>query len=254
MNLVTARWVHDHLDDPDVRIIEAGDAEACIPGAVAIDGRELRDPVRRDVVGPDDFAELLGGRGVSDDHTIVVSGELAAHAYWCLVYYGHPDVKLLGEPLRVDGRPQPPSHPPEHFHARSPDHSIRALRNEVMAALDNGTRLVDVRSTEEYAAGHIPGAISIPAELFEGVAPIEGLDDGEPVITYGHSGEHSARAWFALRELFGLRQVKNYDGGWTEWGNLVGVPVCALHSTPARRTSLPISPRWPEARPPRSWS
>ena len=111
-----------------------------------------------------------------------------------------------------------------------------------------------MRLHDEYASGHIPGAISIPAEVFEGGVAIEGLEDGDPVITYGRTGEQSAQAWFALHAVVGPRRVKNYDGGWREWGNLVAVPVCASHSMLARRTCPPISPRWPVARPRISWS
>jgi thiosulfate/3-mercaptopyruvate sulfurtransferase len=298
--LVDAQWVEDHLSDDSIRIVEVDEnpalyAEAHIPGAVGFDWKtDLQDQVRRDVLGPDAFGELFGSRGISDDHTIVLYGDrnnwFAAYTYWYLRYYGHADLKLLDGPREkwiAEGRPTSSAattHPPETFHARSPDHSVRALRNEVMAALDNGTRLVDVRSPQEYSgeliatpgyeqegaqrAGHIPGAVSIPwaqavrddgtfkpaedlARLYERVT------DGEPIIAYCRIGERSAHTWFVLHELLGMRDVKNYDGSWTEWGSLVGVPICrpcASPSTHAHRTCPRTSPRSPGAPRRNPWS
>src|SRR5215203_5562218 len=165
--LVETQWVEDHLNDDSIRIVEVDEnpglyGEAHIPGAIGFDWkRDLQDQVKRDFLGPAEFGELFGSRGISNDHTIVLYGDrnnwFAAYTYWYLKYYGHPDVKLVNGPREkwiAEGRPtttELPSHPPETFHARSPDHSIRALRNEVMAALENGTRLVDVRSPQEYS-------------------------------------------------------------------------------------------------------
>lgn len=246
--LVDAQWLQDHRRDPGVRLVEV-DARAHTPGAIAVGRRELQEPIRRDVLGPDAFGDLLGSRGISDEHTIVLCGGGAAYAYWCLHYYGHVDAKLLHGPCAPV---RSPVFAPETFHARSPDHSIRALRYEVMAAVENGTRLIDARSPREHAAGHVPGAASIPWRhtvgsdgRFRSAAELEALypDDGEPVIAYCRSGERSAQTWFVLSELLGRRDVKNYDGGWTEWGNLVGVPVCASTTTPARPISPPSTPR-----------
>jgi thiosulfate/3-mercaptopyruvate sulfurtransferase len=132
-----------------------------------------------------------------------------------------------------------------------------------MAALEDATRLVDARSPREHAAGHVPGAVSIPWRCalrpdgrFRSVAELEALypDDGEPVIAYCRSGERSAHTWFVLHELLGRREVKNYDGGWTEWGNLVGVPVCASTSTPARPICPPSTHGSPGVPLPSPWN
>src|SRR5262245_15382666 len=156
--LVDAQWLQDHRRDPWVRLV-AVDARTRVPGAIALSRRELQEPIRRDVLGPDAFGELLGSRGISDEHTIVLCGEGAAFAYWCLTYYGHVDAKLLhGPSAPVRSLPLVP----ETFVARSPDHTIRALRYEVMAAVENGTHLIDARSPREHAAGHVPRAASIP--------------------------------------------------------------------------------------------
>lgn len=240
-------------------------AQAHIPGAVGFDWRnDLQDQLRRDVLGHEHFAQLFGGRGISSDHTIVLYGDrnnwFAAYTYWYLKYYGHERVRLLNGPREkwiVDGRPttaEVPNYPPATFVARPGDEAIRARREEVMSVIGDATKLVDVRSPAEFAgeviappgyeqegaqrAGHIPGAVSIPwaqavrddgtfkseqelLELYEG----RGVLDGEPVISYCRIGERSAHTWFVLRELLGHEQVKNYDGSWTEWGNLVDVPV-----------------------------
>jgi thiosulfate/3-mercaptopyruvate sulfurtransferase len=239
--------------------------EAHIPGAIGFDWREdLQDPVRRDFLGPQAFGELFGSRGVSNDHTIVLYGDrnnwFAAYTYWYLKYYGHDKVLLLNGPREKwlsDGRPtsaEPPDHPPSTFTAQSGDEEIRARREEVLTAIEGPTKLVDVRSPAEFAGeiiapqgyeqegaqrgGHIPGAASIPwaqavredgtfksadelRELYGG----KGVLNGDDIIAYCRIGERSAHTWFVLHELLGRDEVKNYDGSWTEWGNLVGVPV-----------------------------
>jgi thiosulfate/3-mercaptopyruvate sulfurtransferase len=240
-------------------------AEAHIPGAIGFDWREdLQDPVRRDFLGPQAFGELFGGHGVSNDHTIVLYGDrnnwFAAYTYWYLKYYGHDKVLLLNGPREkwiADGRPtssELPSYPPVSFTAQPGDQAIRAYRDEVLTAIDGSTKLVDVRSPAEFAGeiispagyeqegaqrgGHIPGAASVPwaqavqedgtfksadelRELYAG----KGVLNGDDIIAYCRIGERSAHTWFVLHELLGRDDVKNYDGSWTEWGNLVGVPV-----------------------------
>jgi thiosulfate/3-mercaptopyruvate sulfurtransferase len=268
--LVDTQWVDDRLDDDSVRIVEVDEnpalyEEAHIPGAVGLDWKkDLQDQVRRDFLGPKDFGELFGSRGISNDHTIVLYGDrnnwFAAYTYWYLKYYGHDAVKLMNGPREKwieESRPttsELPSHPAATFEAKAPDEDIRAMRDEVLDALDSQTRLVDVRSPQEYSgelisaagyeqegaqrAGHIPGAANVPwaqavhddgtfkpadelRELYEG----KGVLDGNDVITYCRIGERSAHTWFVLHELLGEDQVKNYDGSWTEWGNMVNVPV-----------------------------
>jgi len=268
--LVDTQWVEDHLGNPGIRIVEVDEnpalyAEAHIPGAVGFDWqKDLQEQVKRDILAPDAFADLFGSNGISSEHTIVLYGDrnnwFAAYTYWYLKYYGHDNVRLMDGPREkwiAEGRPTTaavPEHAPAVFRARHGDEAIRAKRHEVLAALDNGTRLVDVRSPQEYSgeviampgyeqegaqrAGHIPGAASIPwaqavtengtfkgadelRELYEG----KGVLNGEPVIAYCRIGERSAHTWFVLHELLGKGDVKNYDGSWTEWGNLVNVPI-----------------------------
>jgi thiosulfate/3-mercaptopyruvate sulfurtransferase len=239
--------------------------EQHIPGAIGLDWRaDLQDQVRRDFLGAEDFGRLFGSHGVSDDHLIVLYGDrnnwFAAYTYWYLKYYGHDNVKLLNGPRErwiADGRPtttEVPEHPAATFVAEPGDDAIRARRDEVLRALDNSHQLVDVRSPQEYSgelvapagyeyegaqrAGHIPGAHSVPwaqavrddgtfksAEELRELYTAKGVLTGDPVIAYCRIGERSAHTWFVLHELLGERDVKNYDGSWTEWGSLVGVPI-----------------------------
>jgi thiosulfate/3-mercaptopyruvate sulfurtransferase len=269
--LVETQWVEDHLEDPSIRIVEVDEnpalyKEAHIPGAIGFDWKkDLQDPVKRDFLGPEDFGRLFGGRGISNEHTIVLYGDrnnwFAAYTYWYLKYYGRDAVKLMNGPREKwisEGRrttAQEPEYPEASFTARPGDDAIRAKRDEVLAALDAGTRLVDVRSPQEFSgeliampgyeqegaqrSGHIPGAASVPwaqavredgtfksadelRELYQGKGVLAG---GEPVIAYCRIGERSAHTWFVLHELLGHDDVKNYDGSWTEWGNMVNVPI-----------------------------
>jgi thiosulfate/3-mercaptopyruvate sulfurtransferase len=240
-------------------------AEAHIPGAIGFDWKQdLQDQVRRDFLGPEDFGRLFGERGISDEHTVVLYGDrnnwFAAYTYWYLKYYGHDNVLLLNGPREkwlADGRPtsaELPHHAPATFTAKPGDDAIRARREEVQAALADVTKLVDVRSPAEFSGelispagyeqegaqrgGHIPGAVSVPwaqavkddgtfksAEELRELYGGKGVLDGSDVIAYCRIGERSAHTWFVLHELLGHERVKNYDGSWTEWGNLVGVPV-----------------------------
>jgi thiosulfate/3-mercaptopyruvate sulfurtransferase len=268
--LVSTDWVADHLDDDSIRIVEVDEnpklyAEAHIPGAIGFDWKQdLQDQVKRDFLGPEDFAGLMGGRGISNDHTVVLYGDrnnwFAAYTYWYFLYYGHDKVRLMNGPREKwisEGREtttDPPSHPEAKFEAKGPEDSIRALRDEVSEALGSSTKLVDVRSPQEYSgeliamagyeqegaqrAGHIPGAASVPwaqavnedgtfksADELRALYTEKGVLDGEPVIAYCRIGERSAHTWFVLHELLGQDDVKNYDGSWTEWGNMVDVPI-----------------------------
>jgi thiosulfate/3-mercaptopyruvate sulfurtransferase len=268
--LVEPEWLEHHLDDDSIRIVEVDEnpklyAEAHIPGAIGFDWKEdLQDPVRRDFLGPQAFGELFGRNGVSNEHTIVLYGDrnnwFAAYTYWYLKYYGHDKVLLLNGPREkwiADGRSTTtdlPSYSPASFTAKPGDEAIRARRDEVLAAIEAPTRLVDVRSPAEFAgeiispagyeqegaqrAGHIPGAASVPwaqAVQEDGTFKSEhelrdlysskGVLNGEDIIAYCRIGERSAHTWFVLHELLGHERVKNYDGSWTEWGSLVGVPV-----------------------------
>ncbi len=268
--LVDTQWVEDHLDDDSIRIVEVDEnpalyAEAHIPGAIGFDWKkDLQDQVKRDFLGPEAFGELFGSHGVSNDHTIVLYGDrnnwFAAYTYWYLRYYGHDKVKLINGPRDkwiAEGRPSStdvPSHQAASFTAQQGDDAIRAKRDEVQAALDAGTKLVDVRSPQEFSgeliampgyeqegaqrSGHIPGAASIPwaqsvqedgtfktADQLQELYGGKGVLGGEPIISYCRIGERSAHTWFVLHELLGRDDVKNYDGSWTEWGNMVDVPI-----------------------------
>jgi len=268
--LVDTQWVQDHLDDPSIRIVEVDEnpalyAEAHIPGAIGFDWKkDLQDQVKRDFLGPEEFGQLFGSHGISNDHLIVLYGDrnnwFAAYTYWYLKYYGHDAVKLVNGPREKwisEGRPtstEVPSHAPATFTARPGDDAIRAKRDEVLGALDASTKLVDVRSPQEYSgeliampgyeqegaqrAGHIPGAASVPwaqavkedgtfksADELSELYGAKGVLNGDPIIAYCRIGERSAHTWFVLHELLGRDAVKNYDGSWTEWGNLVNVPI-----------------------------
>src|SRR5438046_7169595 len=165
--LVETDWLEQHLDDENLRIVEVDEnpalyADAHIPGAVGFDWKkDLQDQVRRDFLGPEDFGELFGSRGISDEHEIVLYGDrnnwFAAYTYWYLKYYGHEDVKLLNGPREkwiAEGRPttaEVPAHPATTFTAQPGDEAIRARRDQVVAAVDSPTKLVDVRSPQEFS-------------------------------------------------------------------------------------------------------
>jgi len=272
--LVTADWVEEHLDefesdDPEYRLVEVDvDTEAYddehAPGAIGFNWEtQLQDQTQRDILDKEDFAELLGSHGISEDSTVVLYGDnsnwFAAYTYWQFKYYGHEDVKLLdgGRDYWVENdyatTDEEPDFSAVDYDARGPFDGIRAYRDDVETAIDRGIPLVDVRSPEEYSGdvlappglnetaqrgGHIPGAENISwaatvnddgtfksedelAELYES----EGVTNDQEVVAYCRIGERSSIAWFALSELLGYDDVTNYDGSWTEWGNLVDAPI-----------------------------
>jgi thiosulfate/3-mercaptopyruvate sulfurtransferase len=269
--LVDTDWVSEHLDDDSIRIVEVDEnpalyAEGHIPGAIGFDWQiDLQNQVERDFLSPEAFAELMGSRGISSDHTVVLYGDrnnwFAAYTYWYFRHYGHSDVKLLDGPREkwvAEGRETTtavPKYPALAFSVTSKDCTIRAFRDEVSSALGTVTNLVDVRSPQEFAGevispsgyeqegaqrgGHIPGAVSVPwsqavnedgtfksADELRDLYTSKGvISDGDPIIAYCRIGERSAHTWFVLHELLGQENVKNYDGSWTEWGNLVGAPI-----------------------------
>ena len=267
--LVTADWAEKNLGAAGVVFVEVDEDTTAydaghIAGAVKLDWKsDLQDPVRRDFVNKQQFEALLSGKGISNDDTVILYGGnnnwFAAYAYWYFKLYGHRDVKLLDggrKKWELDNRQlvtEVPNRPRTSYTASEQDTSIRAFRDEVVAAI-GGKNLVDVRSPDEYAgrllapahlpqeqaqrAGHIPTAISVPwskaanedgtfrsdEELRE-LYGEAGLDGSKSTIAYCRIGERSSHTWFALHELLGHGDVKNYDGSWTEYGSLVGVPV-----------------------------
>ena len=267
--LVSAQWVEDHLDDPKVVLVEVDEDTAAydkghIQGAIKLDWTtDLQDQVRRDFVNKAQFEALLGSRGVANGNTIVLYGGnnnwFAAYAYWYFKLYGHDKVQLLDggrKKWELDSREltdELPQRAETSYTAKEQDLSIRAFRDEVVAAI-GAQNLVDVRSPDEYAgrllapahlpqeqaqrAGHIPTAANVPwskaanddgtfksdDELKE-IYTEAGVDWSKDTIAYCRIGERSSHTWFVLKELLGQQNVKNYDGSWTEYGSLVGVPV-----------------------------
>jgi thiosulfate/3-mercaptopyruvate sulfurtransferase len=226
---------------------------------------DLQDPLERDLIDKQSFERLMSSRGVSDDTTVVLYGDknnwFAAFAYWYLKIYGHADVRILdgGRQKWIDegrelttGVPSPTA---GTYTAQDRDESIRTYRDEVLSGLGRGgIALVDVRSPQEFSGellaspgyeqegasrgGHIPGAASVPwatavrddgtfksPEDLRELYGDKGVTADQEVRAYCRIGERSAHTWFVLRELLGYERVKNYDGSWTEWGNLVDVPI-----------------------------
>jgi thiosulfate/3-mercaptopyruvate sulfurtransferase len=226
---------------------------------------DLQDPVERDLVDKPTFEKVLGERGIGNDTPVILYGDknnwFAAYAFWYLKVYGHEDVRILdgGRQKWIDeGREltaATPAPAATKYSAKERDESIRAYRDQVREWLGaSGRGLVDVRSPGEYAgdliappgyeqegaqrAGHIPTAASIPwasavrddgtfkpaAEL-SALYSDKGITSDKEITAYCRIGERSAHTWFVLRELLGYPNVRNYDGSWTEWGNLVDVPI-----------------------------
>ena len=267
--LVDADWVEAHRDDPGVVLVEVDEDTSAydkghIRGAIKIDWKkDLQDPVRRDFVDRAGFEALLSERGISNDDTVILYGGnnnwFAAYAYWYFKLYGHQNVTLLDggrKKWELDSRElvtEVPQRAATSYKAQEQDSSIRAFRDEVVAAIGN-KNLIDVRSPDEFAGrllapahlpqeqaqrgGHVPTARNVPwskaaeddgtfksddalRELYSGA----GVDFGTDTIAYCRIGERSAHTWFVMHELLGQPNVKNYDGSWTEYGSLVGVPI-----------------------------
>ncbi|CAN5218770.1 sulfurtransferase [soil metagenome] len=267
--LVTADWAEEHLDDPKIVFVEVDEDVSAydgghIAGAVKLDWKsELQDPVIRDFVNKEQFEQLLSSKGIGHDDTVILYGGnnnwFAAYAYWYFKVYGHQDVRLLDggrKKWELDGRElssDAVSREATTYTAAEPDTSIRAFRDEALAAIDT-LNLIDVRSPDEFSGkilapahlpqeqsqrgGHIPSAINVPWSkaanddgTFKSDAELTalyteaGLDLDRDTIAYCRIGERSSHTWFVLRELLGHENVKNYDGSWTEYGSLVGVPI-----------------------------
>ena len=272
--LVSADWVEEHVeefqdDDPAYRLIEVdvdteAYEEAHAPGAIGLNWEtQLQDQTRRDILSKEDFAEVMGEHGLTENSTVVLYGDnsnwFAAYTYWQFNYYGHEDVKLMNGgrdywlandyPTTTDV----PEFSSQAYTASGPYEGIRAYRADVENAMERGVPLVDVRSPEEFKGeilappglqetaqrgGHIPSASNISwaatvnddgtfktADELRELYEADGVTDDQEVVAYCRIGERSSIAWFALHELLGYENVVNYDGSWTEWGNLVNAPI-----------------------------
>ncbi|MBZ0294746.1 MAG: sulfurtransferase [Anaerolineae bacterium] len=270
--LVSTEWVAEHLDDPQVRVVESNEdpllyPSGHIPGAVQVDWTEdLNDQVRRDYLGQSGFEALMSRIGVTPDTTVVFYGDKnnwwACYALWVFQLFGHDKVKVMDggrQKWQDEGRDmtrEVPHYPATQYKAKARDDSrIRAFRDDVLKHLDQNGPLVDVRSPAEYKGellhmpnypqegalrgGHIPGAKNVPwaravnedgtfksADDLKAIYEQEqGLKSTDDVIAYCRIGERSSHTWFVLTYLLGYPHVRNYDGSWTEWGNLVNVPI-----------------------------
>ncbi|MFN2464187.1 MAG: sulfurtransferase [Candidatus Dormibacteria bacterium] len=251
--------------DEDTEAYERGH----IQGAASLHWQnELQDSLMRDFVSREKFEKLMSAKGVGNGDLVVLYGGnnnwFAAYAYWYFKLYGHENVKLMNggrKKWELEGRELTAEKPPvsaSSYTAQEPDTSIRAMRDEVISKVDK-TAMVDVRSPDEFSGklsapahlpqeqaqrkGHIPGARNVPwskaanedgtfrslEELQRLYVDEQGLDSGSEVIAYCRIGERSSHTWFVLRELLGFKNVKNYDGSWTEYGSLVGVPIAKEH-------------------------
>ena len=270
--LVTTDWLARHLDDPELVVVESDEdvllyETGHIPGAVKIDWHtELQDPVTRDYVDGQGFAELMRAKGIERDDTVVFYGDKsnwwAAYALWVFTLFGHRDLRLLDggrakwiaedRPLTTD---KPAVTPSDYPVVERDDAVIRAFRPDVEQHLERRGQLLDVRSPQEFTGerthmpdypqegamrgGHIPGARSVPwgraanedgtfkpvEELRELYEQQQGLSGGDDTVVYCRIGERSSHTWFVLTHLLGHDNVRNYDGSWTEWGNLVQAPI-----------------------------
>jgi thiosulfate/3-mercaptopyruvate sulfurtransferase len=281
--LVTADWIDERLDefqsdDDSHRLVEINNPtvtddsdytsyeEGHIPGAVYLDWEEdMSDEQTRDIASKEQFEEVNSRVGVSEDTTVVVYGGgrvpnwFALFGYWIYKYYGHEDIRVLdgGKGYWVDNdyplSQDAPEYPETEYEARGPFENIRAYKDDVEHAVEEGLPMIDVRSPEEFSGeviapeglqetaqrgGHIPGASNVPiAETLNDDGTFKTADElrelyaeagakgEESTIAYCRVGERSSIEWFLLHEVLGFEDVSNYDGSWTEWGNLVGAPI-----------------------------
>ncbi|MCY3625129.1 MAG: sulfurtransferase [Candidatus Dadabacteria bacterium] len=269
--LVSTDWVEEHIDDPDIVIVESDEDILLyeighITNSVKFDWQtELQDQLIRDYVSREDFEALLSEKGISNDHAVVFYGDRsnwwACYAFWTFKVLGHKKCLIMdgGRQKWVDeGRDmvkEVPERPKTDYKVSAVDESIRAFRDDVLGHMNSDKPLVDVRSPKEYSGellhmeaypqegalrgGHIPGAVNVPwataanedgtfrsaDELVEIYEKGQGLSKDQDVIAYCRIGERSSHTWFVLTYLLGFESVRNYDGSWTEWGNLVRAPI-----------------------------
>ena len=271
--LVSTDWVAQHLNDPNIRLIESNEdtllyASGHIPGAVHVDWTsDLNDQIRRDYITREGFEQLMSRIGATPNTTVIFYGDKnnwwACYAFWVFQLFGHTNAKVMdGGRIKWEKEKRAlirdvPSYARTTYKAQErQDTRHRAFREEVLAHAQAKGQLVDVRSPEEYAGtrmhmpdypnegalrgGHIPGARSIPwarainpedgtfksaAELNKIYRDEKQLSPSSATIAYCRIGERSSHTWFALKYLLGFENVRNYDGSWTEWGNMVNVPI-----------------------------
>jgi thiosulfate/3-mercaptopyruvate sulfurtransferase len=271
--LVSTDWVAEHLQDPNVRLVESNEdtllyASGHIPGAVHVDWTaDLNDQIRRDYVNVEAFERLMSRIGVTPNTTVVFYGDKnnwwACYAFWVFQLFGHSNARVMdGGRLKWEKEKRElsrdvPSYPATSYKvAQRNDTPHRVFRDEVLKFVESKGQLVDVRSPDEYTGkklhmpeypnegalrgGHIPGAKNIPwakainpddgtfktaAELKQIYLEDQKLQPSDATIAYCRIGERSSHTWFTLKFLLGFPNVRNYDGSWTEWGNLVNVPI-----------------------------
>ncbi|MFP5299205.1 MAG: sulfurtransferase [Actinomycetota bacterium] len=269
--LVDTEWLDQHVDDPDLAIIEVDEdvtayEKGHISNATAINwADELRSLPNRDFISSEALAQLLGSKGISSDQTIILYGGnnnwFATYAYWLFKLRGVEKVKLLNggrKKWELESRllvQDVPRRQPTAFTIGSPNDDIRIFRDDVISrAREGGHAWIDVRSPEEFRGellapphlpqeqaqlpGHIPGAANVTwakaarddgtfksADELRALYEAEGITNDKDVVTYCRIGERSSHSWFVLKELLGYDTVRNYDGSWTEYGSLVGVPI-----------------------------
>lgn len=269
--LVSTQWVADHINDANIRIVESDEdillyEVGHIENAIKIDWQtDLQDQLIRDYIDKEKFEQLLSDKGISNDTTVVFYGDKsnwwACYALWVFKLFGHENCLVMNggrqkwieeeRPLTKDV----PDFPKTDYKVLGTNEAIRAFRDDVVAHMDSGNPLIDVRSPKEYSGellhmeaypqegalrgGHIPGADNVPwataanedgtfksaDELRSIYMEGKGLKEGDDIIAYCRIGERSSHTWFVLTYLLGFDDVKNYDGSWTEWGNLVRAPI-----------------------------
>jgi len=269
--LVSTGWLAEHLNDPNVRVVESDEDILLyeighIPGAVKLDWQtQMQDQVRRDFVDKAGFEKLASERGIGNETTVVLYGDknnwYATYGFWLFKYFGHDDVRILDggrAKWEAEGRPytrEEPTFTPANYQAKGPNNDIRAFRDQVEKIVETGSAdLVDVRSPQEFTgellhaigypqegaqrAGHVAGARNVPwgtavrpdgtvkpADELKALYGAQGINGDRDIVAYCRIGERSSHTWFVLTYLLGYDNVRNYDGSWTEWGSLVGVPV-----------------------------
>ncbi|NIP31647.1 MAG: sulfurtransferase [Candidatus Dadabacteria bacterium] len=269
--LVSTDWVQEHIDDPDIVIVESDEDVLLyeighIKNAVKVDWQtELQDQLVRDYLSKEKFENLMSQKGISNDSTIVFYGDKsnwwACYAMWTFTVLGHEKCLIMNggrQKWVEEGRElvkDIPTRPVTDYKVSNINESIRAYRDDVMQHIGSNNPLIDVRSPKEYSGellhmeaypqegslrgGHIPGAANVPwataanedgtfksaDELIDIYQNQKGLKQGDDVIAYCRIGERSSHTWFVLKHLLGFENVRNYDGSWTEWGNLVKAPI-----------------------------